>query len=59
LTLSPNGVKAGSEQDIFPMRGLLMALFAFDFPGHKTAGGVAARLSSTKTTAKKTTATTV
>lgn len=41
------------------MRGLLMALFAFDFPGHKTAGGAVARLSSTKTTAKKTTATTV
>jgi len=41
------------------MRGLLMALFAFDFPGHRPAGGAAARLSSTKTTAKKTTATTV
>ncbi len=41
------------------MRGLLMALFAFDFPGHNRAGVVSARLSSTKTTAKKTTATTV
>lgn len=41
------------------MRGLLMALFAFDFPGHRPAGGGAARLSSTKTTAKKTTATAV
>lgn len=41
------------------MRGLLLALFAFDFPGHKMAGGVVSRLSSTKTTAKKTTATTV
>jgi hypothetical protein len=44
------------------MRGLLMAFFALDFPGHGTslAGGRAyARLASTKTTAKKTTATTV
>jgi len=40
------------------MRGILMALFAFDFPGHR-AGGPVARLSSTKTTARKTTATTV
>ncbi|MHA6645793.1 hypothetical protein [Mesorhizobium sp. A623] len=44
------------------MRGLLMALFAFDFPGHgasASGAGRRARLSSTKTTAKKTTATTV
>lgn len=41
------------------MRGIVMALFAFDFPGHRSAGGSATRLSSTKTTAKKTTATTV
>lgn len=44
------------------MRGLLLALFSFDFPGHgmTVAGGnPRARLSSTKTTAKKTTATTV
>ena len=41
------------------MRGIVMALFAFEFPGHRMAGGVAARLSSTKTTAKKATATTV
>lgn len=44
------------------MRGLLMALFALDFPGHgiKLAGGRArTSLASTKTTAKKTTATTV
>jgi hypothetical protein len=44
------------------MRGLLMALFAFDFPGHglTLAGGRArALLASTKTTAKKATATTV
>jgi hypothetical protein len=36
-----------------------MAFFAFDLPGHLPAGGAAARLSSTKTMAKKTTATTV
>jgi hypothetical protein len=41
------------------MHGILMALFAFDFPGHRTAGDAVARLSSTKTTAKKATATTV
>ncbi|MFE0017285.1 hypothetical protein ACFWXH_20715 [Mesorhizobium sp. NPDC059054] len=44
------------------MRGLIMALFAFDFPGHgnMVAGGrQRALLSSTKTTAKKTTVTTV
>ena len=41
------------------MRGLLMALFAFDFPGHRAAGGFSARLRSTKSAAKKTTATTV
>jgi hypothetical protein len=35
------------------MRGLLMALFAFDFPGHG-AGRVGAPLRSTKTTAKTT-----
>lgn len=44
------------------MRGLVMALFAFDFPGYgiELAGGRArAFLASTKTTAKKTTVTTV
>lgn len=42
------------------MRGLIMALFAFDFPGHGAAvTGEAAFARSTKTTAKKTTATTV
>ncbi|MEQ1936675.1 hypothetical protein ABMA46_00320 [Mesorhizobium sp. CN5-321] len=44
------------------MRGLLMAFFALDFPGHGVmpAGGRAhAFFASTKTTAKKTTATTV
>ncbi|WP_274533096.1 MULTISPECIES: hypothetical protein [unclassified Mesorhizobium] len=40
------------------MRGLILALFAFDFPGHHMAGEAAPRR-STKTTAKKTTATTV
>lgn len=35
------------------MRGLLMALFAFDFPGH-SAGTNAARPRSTKTSAKTT-----
>jgi hypothetical protein len=44
------------------MRGLLMALFAVDFPGHgASVSGRRFGLSSlpTKTTAKKTTATTV
>ena len=40
------------------MRGLLLALFAFDFPGHK-AGRERASFRATKTMAKKTTATTV
>ena len=35
------------------MRGLLMALFVFDFPGHD-AGRVGASIRSTKTTAKTT-----
>ncbi|PWK76039.1 hypothetical protein C8K44_10224 [Aminobacter sp. AP02] len=42
------------------MRGLLMALFAFDFPGHNAnhcAGRGAASLLSTKTMAKMTTKT--
>ena len=38
------------------MRGLLMALFVFDFPGH-LAGRERASLRSTKTTAKTTTKT--
>lgn len=40
------------------MRGLLMALFAFDFPGHdstRRAGRERASFRSTKTTAKATT----
>ena len=40
------------------MRGLLMALFAFDFPGHgHPAGRERASVRSTKTTAKTTTKT--
>jgi hypothetical protein len=38
------------------MRGLLMALFAFDFPGHD-AGRHRASVRSAKTTAKATTKT--
>jgi hypothetical protein len=41
------------------MRGLVMALLAFDFPGHNAGGRRRAFLLSTKTTAKKATATTV
>lgn len=44
------------------MRGLLMAIFAFDFPGHglnAPAGVGRARARFTKTLAKKTTVTTV
>lgn len=44
------------------MRGLLMALFSFDFPGHGLnahAGRDRARSLSTKTPATKTTAKTV
>jgi len=40
------------------MRGLLIALLAFDFPGHCARGDVA-RLRFTKITANKTTVTTV
>jgi hypothetical protein len=40
------------------MRGLLMALFAVDFPGHAE-GSDRSRLRSTKTPAKKTTTKTV
>jgi hypothetical protein len=58
LTLCPNRVKGSREQD-FMMRGLLMALFAFDFPGHDCdrAGRERASFRSTKTTAKATTKT--
>lgn len=41
------------------MRGLLMALFAFEFPGHGSGvtGAIGMRARSTKTTAKTTTTT--
>ena len=39
------------------MRGLLMALFAFDFPGHGRRRRERASIRSTKTTAKTTTKT--
>jgi hypothetical protein len=61
LTLGAKRVKAAPNRNDF-MRGLLMAFFALDFPGHGVmpAGGRAhAFFASTKTTAKKTTATTV
>jgi len=57
LTLYANRVKARSERDHFSMRGLLMALLAFDFPGHDLAGRVGASLRSRKTMAKTTTKT--
>ena len=41
------------------MRGLLMALFSIDFPGHGAGGRRRASVPSTKTTAKKATVTTV
>lgn len=40
------------------MRGLLMALFAFEFPGHgNVTGPIGMRARSTRTTAKTTTTT--
>jgi hypothetical protein len=51
--------KSHRRTGTFSMRGILMALFALDFPGHRVAGGTVACLSSTKTTAKKATVTTV
>ncbi|MDX8442777.1 hypothetical protein [Mesorhizobium australafricanum] len=68
MTLLPNRVKARVERDRFSMRGLLMALLAFDAPSldaNRRAGrfGAPARsskiLGSSKTTAKKTTTKTV
>ncbi|WP_224616077.1 hypothetical protein [Mesorhizobium sp. ESP7-2] len=56
LTPAANRVKARFERDRFSMRGLSMALPAFDFPGHiSEAGRVGASYSSTKTMAKTTT----
>jgi hypothetical protein len=51
--------KSRRRTGTFFMRGLLMAFFAFDFPGHRQAASGRASLLSTKTTAKKTTVTTV
>ncbi|MER9104836.1 hypothetical protein NKH95_12865 [Mesorhizobium sp. M0848] len=63
MTLDANRVKAGTERDRFSMRGLLMALLAFDAPSlnaHHWAGRVGASPRSSKTPflAKKTTKTT-
>ncbi|CAN7260621.1 hypothetical protein LJR234_001232 [Mesorhizobium amorphae] len=60
LTLYANRVKARIERDRHSMRGLLMALLAFDFPGHNAnhcAGRVGASPRSSKTMAKTTTKT--
>jgi hypothetical protein len=62
LTLSLNRVKARVERDRLSMRGLLMALLAFDAPSHNVmhwAGRFDASARSSKTTAKKTTTKTV
>ncbi|MEW6632917.1 MAG: hypothetical protein AB1440_18775 [Pseudomonadota bacterium] len=62
LTLYAKRVKAGSERDRLSMRGLLMALLAFDAPSHDVshrAGRFDASARSRKTTAKKTTTKTV
>jgi hypothetical protein len=34
LTISGFPVKASREREFWTMRGLMMALFALDFPGH-------------------------
>jgi hypothetical protein len=60
LTLSANRVKARVERDRYSMRGLLMALLAFDAPGRDAqhrAGRFGASVRSSKTTAKTTTKT--
>ncbi|WP_292586974.1 hypothetical protein, partial [Mesorhizobium sp.] len=60
LTLLPNRVKARFERDCSSMRGLLMALLAFDAPSHDArhrAGRFGAPARSSKTTAKTTTKT--
>ncbi|TIR20560.1 MAG: hypothetical protein E5X34_17560 [Mesorhizobium sp.] len=62
MTLLPNRVKARVERDRYSMRGLLMALLAFDAPSRDAqhrAGRVGASVRSSKTTAKKTTTKTV
>ncbi|TPI13618.1 hypothetical protein FJW06_12880 [Mesorhizobium sp. B4-1-3] len=51
LTLRPNRVKARVERDGFPMRGLSMALLAFDSPSHNVrhwAGRLDASVRSSK-----------
>jgi hypothetical protein len=60
LTPAANRVKARFERDRFSMRGLLMALLAFDAPSHNVmhwAGRVGASPRSSKTMAKTTTKT--
>jgi hypothetical protein len=52
LTLRQIPVKAAHIAEL-PMRGLLLAFFAVDFPGHG-AGRVGASFRSSKTTAKPT-----
>jgi len=62
LTPAANRVKARFERDRFSMRGLLMALLAFDAPSlnaNHWAGRVGASPRSSKTMAKKTTTKTV
>ncbi|TPM91499.1 hypothetical protein FJ977_31905 [Mesorhizobium sp. B2-1-3A] len=62
LTPAANRVKARFERDRFSMRGLLMALLAFDAPSlnaNHWAGRVGASPRPSKTTAKKTTTKTV
>jgi hypothetical protein len=58
LTPNVNRVIRHAITEIF-MRGLLMALFAFDFPGHDAnrAGSDRAPIRSARTTAKATTKT--
>jgi hypothetical protein len=60
LTLYRNRVKARFERDRFSMRGLLMALLAFDAPSlneHHWAGHLGASPRSSNITAKTTTKT--
>ncbi|PBC06568.1 hypothetical protein [Mesorhizobium sp. WSM3859] len=62
MTLSANRVKARVERDRYSMRGLLMAILAFDAPSRDAqhwAGRFGVSVRSSKTTAKKTTTKTV
>jgi hypothetical protein len=57
LTIRRFPLKPAANGILLTMRGLLMALFAFDFPGHDAnhrAGRVCASVRFTKTTAKTT-----